>query len=41
VIPPSTAQSLESVLSQVGRPVLILVSRSSDNEDWPQWVLPE
>ncbi len=41
VIPPSTAQSLESVLSKVGRPVLILVSRSSDNEDWPQWVLPE
>jgi hypothetical protein len=41
VIPPSTSQPLESVLSQVGRPVLILVSRSSDNEDWPQWVLPE
>lgn len=40
VILPSTARSLDSVLAQVGRPVLILVSRSSESEDWPQWVLP-
>jgi len=41
VIPPSTSNSLDSVLGKLGRPVLILVSRSSDHEDWPQWVLPE
>jgi len=41
VIPPSTARPLNAVLSEIGRPVLILVSRSSDHEDWPQWVLPE
>ena len=41
VIPPSTQNSLDIVLSKVDRPVLILVSNSSDNESWPQWVLPE
>ena len=41
VIPPSTARSLEAVLRTVGRPILMLVSQSSDHEDWPQWVLPE
>jgi hypothetical protein len=41
VIPPSTASSLNAVLARVGRPVLILVSSSSEHEDWPQWVLPE
>ena len=41
VVPPSTQNSLEIVLSKVDRPVLILVSNSSDNENWPQWVLPE
>lgn len=40
VIPPSTAQPLSDVLGHVGRPVLILVSSSSDHEAWPQWVLP-
>ena len=41
VITPSTHRSLEIVLSKVNRPVLILVSNSSDNENWPQWNLPE
>ena len=41
VIPPSTARSLEAVLRTVGRPILMIVSQSSDHEDWPQWVLPE
>ena len=41
VITPSTARPLATVLSEVGRPVLVIVSRSSENEDWPQWVLPE
>jgi len=41
VVTPSTQRSLDVVLSSVGRSVLILVSNSSDNEDWPQWVLPE
>ena len=41
VITPSTHRSLEIVLSKVDRPVLILVSNSSENENWPQWILPE
>lgn len=41
VIPPSTGRPLEEVLSSIGRPALIIVSRSSDNEHWPQWILPE
>jgi len=41
VITPSTHRSLETVLSNVNRSVLILVSNSSQNENWPQWVLPE
>ena len=41
VVTPSTQRSLDDVLSSVGRCVIILVSSSSDNEDWPQWVLPE
>jgi hypothetical protein len=41
VIPPSTARSLEAVLRTVGRPILMIVSQSSDHEDWPQWILPE
>ena len=41
VITPSTYRSLEDVLSTVDRPILIIVSQSSDNENWPQWELPE
>lgn len=41
VITPSTKNSLEHVLSQVNRPILVIVSNSSVNENWPQWVLPE
>lgn len=40
VITPSTNRTLGDVLSDVGRPVLVVVSSSSDNEQWPQWVLP-
>lgn len=41
VITPSTHRSLDDVLSTVDRPILIIVSQSSDNENWPQWELPE
>jgi hypothetical protein len=41
VIPPSTATPMEELLSSLKRPVIILVSRSPEHEDWPQWVLPE
>ena len=41
VITPSTYRSLDEVLSTVDRPILIIVSQSSDNENWPQWELPE
>ena len=41
VIPPSTPNSLEQFLSQLNRPILIIVSSSSDSEYWPQWVLPD
>jgi len=41
VITPSTERSLELVLSTVNRPILVVVSSSSNNESWPQWVLPE
>ena len=41
VITPSTLNSLDDVLSQVNRPILVIVSESSDNENWPQWVFPE
>ena len=40
VIPPSTPNSLEQLLSELNRPILIIVSSSSDSEYWPQWVLP-
>ena len=41
VITPSTLNSLDDVLSQVNRPILVIESESSDNENWPQWVFPE
>tara|TARA_B100000459_G_C8588891_1_gene206814 strand:+ start:1221 stop:1586 length:366 start_codon:yes stop_codon:yes gene_type:complete len=41
VITPSTLSSLDEVLSKVNRPILVIVSHSSDNENWPQWVFPE
>lgn len=41
MLPPSTVRSLDDVLTSLKRPVIILVSRSPDHEDWPQWVLPE
>jgi hypothetical protein len=41
MLPPSTVQPLDEVLGSLKRPVIILVSRSPDHEDWPQWVLPE
>ena len=41
VIPPSTVTPMEELLSSLKRPIIILVSRSPEHEDWPQWVLPE
>jgi hypothetical protein len=41
MIPPSTVRPLETVLRSLQRPVIVLVSRSPDQEDWPQWVLPQ
>ena len=41
VIPPSTTTPMEELLSSLKRPIIILVSRSPEHEDWPQWVLPE
>lgn len=41
MIPPSTVRPLETVLRSLNRPVIVLVSRSPEQEDWPQWVLPE
>ncbi len=41
MLPPSTVRPLEDVLSSLKRPVIVVVSRSPDHEDWPQWVLPE
>ena len=41
VIPPSTPKPLEQFLSGLNRPTLVIVSSSSENEFWPQWVLPQ
>lgn len=41
MIPPSTVRPLETVLRTLNRPVIVLVSRSPEQEEWPQWVLPE
>ena len=40
VIPPSTQTPLAKLLENTKRNVLIIVSSSSDNEEWPQWKLP-
>ena len=40
VIPPSTQTPLNTLLEDSRRNVLIIVSSSSDNEEWPQWKLP-
>jgi hypothetical protein len=40
VIPPSTARPLTDVLSSIGRQVIVMVSSSSNNTNWPQWQLP-
>ena len=40
-IPPSTVRPLDEVLSTLKRPVIVIVSRSPEHEEWPQWVLPE
>ena len=41
MIPPSTVRPLDEILASLKRPVLVIVSRSPEQEDWPQWVLPE
>ena len=40
VIPPSTVRPLNDVLMGLKRPVIVIVSRSPEHEEWPQWVLP-
>mgnify|MGYP004092726553 FL=1 len=40
VIPPSTHTPLENLLENTKRNVLVIVSSSSENEQWPQWKLP-
>ena len=40
-IPPSTVRPLNEVLIGLKRPVIVIVSRSPEHEEWPQWVLPE
>ena len=40
VVPPSTVQPLAQVLIELKRSVIVLVSRSPEHEEWPQWVLP-
>jgi len=40
VIPPSISRPLTDVLSSIGRQVIVMVSSSSNNSDWPQWQLP-
>ena len=40
VIPPSTQTPLNTLLENTKRNVLIIVSSSSDHEEWPQWKLP-
>lgn len=39
-VPPSTTRPLDEILSTLRRSVLVIVSRSPEHEDWPQWVLP-
>ena len=40
VVPPSTVRPLNEVLAGLKRPVIVIVSRSPEHEEWPQWVLP-
>jgi len=40
VISPSTARPLTDVLASIGRQVIVMVSSSSNNTNWPQWQLP-
>ena len=40
-VPPSTVRPLNTVLASLKRPVLVIVSRSPEHEEWPQWVLPQ
>ena len=40
-VPPSTVRPLNEVLCSLNRPVIVIVSRSPEHEEWPQWVLPQ
>jgi len=39
-VPPSITRPLGETLSSLRRSVLVIVSRSPEHEDWPQWMLP-
>ena len=40
-VPPSTVRPLNDVLAGLKRPVIVIVSRSPEHEEWPQWFLHE
>jgi len=39
-IPPSTKTELSTLLKQLNRAIIVIVSRASNQEEWPQWVYP-
>lgn len=39
-LPPSVTQPLNTMLAELRRPVVVIVTRSPEHEEWPQWVLP-
>jgi len=38
---PSTSKPIEEFLADLPRPVMVIVSRDSQSEIWPNWVLPQ
>ena len=41
VMMPSTSKPIEEFLAELPRPVMVIVSRDSQSEIWPNWVLPQ
>ena len=41
VMIPSTSKPIEEFLADLPRPVMVIVSRDSQSEIWPNWVLPQ
>jgi len=40
-VPPSTITPMGELLVNLRRHIVVIVSRSPEHEDWPQWVLPQ